>query len=756
MLILGGIIKMADDRLKIKERHPGSHYSRGGNGGLSGKAKAWIFGSLGVAAVATVGVTSLVNYVQDKNAEEAAHERRVRDEVNLFNQAQSAFYVENYSDALKLYDRAEDIFPENELDPSFRAQIMEIQARKAILDSAAAIEKAEEARIASLKAQYRDVDPRTGLTPYTIKFGENLWSSVDDYLTVQNLGEGSDSREVSEVWADVYDRLVAEGKNPNHLEVGDVIYFRATEDQRVQAQLNVEESLIEKMSDLLHQDEEEIRSLYNQGHEVLGNAREAMNQNALEDQLTDVTLSYESGNIDDAVSLLLTENILPEDYDVKVNESFSSARAFLTDLKTREDRHESLSELVESKSFETLYQRIQEIGADENLIEDVKGAAELQLERKEKASFKEFLMFIGQEEHDEALACLNECINLYGRRADLKMMTEKDQQALEVNQYLIDEVKGIVVDGLVSEAESLVVARNYEGALDKINSAGKYGANVDLLTQEFQTLINQFRQEDKDSAFVELGKEVSSLLEDEAFQEAKGLIGSSRETFSKSSLDSLEVIVNDIEKGVERRKRRESIINVRATTRAAFDEGDYTFALANLEKGRLLGGDFSELADSLESKFQGMYLDAMNREDYSRARLALLEAGRIVGEEKYQVQLDEVNALKEIDDRFDRGDGFVEVKARENESPWTLSKLWYEHATGTKLDVRFENDFLIPSEDATKLSNFIVRVLEMNNMEDESPYKALDVREEIRLPLFEEKVEESQEEFDERINRLGA
>ena len=221
-------------------------------------------------------------------------------------------------------------------------------------------------------------------------------------------------------------------------------------------------------------------------------------------------------------------------------------------------------------------------------------------------------------------------------------------------------------------------------------------------------------------------------------------------------MDSLEVIVNDIEKGVERRKRRESIINVRATTRAAFDEGDYTFALANLEKGRLLGGDFSELADSLESKFQGMYLDAMNREDYSRARLALLEAGRIVGEEKYQVQLDEVNALKEIDDRFDRGDGFVEVKARENESPWTLSKLWYEHATGTKLDVRFENDFLIPSEDATKLSNFIVRVLEMNNMEDESPYKALDVREEIRLPLFEEKVEESQEEFDERINRLGA
>ena len=37
----------------------------------------------------------------------------------------------------------------------------------------------------------------------------------------------------------------------------------------------------------------------------------------------------------------------------------------------------------------------------------------------------------------------------------------------------------------------------------------------------------------------------------------------------------------------------------------------------------------------------------------------------------------------------------------------------------------------------TKLSNFIVRVLEMNNMEDESPYKALDVREEIRLGLLE-------------------
>jgi len=213
------------------------------NKGSGGKAALIVMGGLTLFGLGWWGLDSALDHFKTRRAETAAHEARVQHELSLFNQSQDAFHKGNYSDALKLYDKAEGVFSESEIDPVFRAQVAEAEAKKVISDRIDAAERAEEEKIARLRSEFVPVEgDTTGLVEYKITPDENLWVAAEHTSYVHNLGDSVDKRSVYEIWGEAYDLLKSKGVNPDSLEVGDSVFFRTLHSSPVDLEEKVEES----------------------------------------------------------------------------------------------------------------------------------------------------------------------------------------------------------------------------------------------------------------------------------------------------------------------------------------------------------------------------------------------------------------------------------------------------------------------------------------------------------------------------------
>jgi hypothetical protein len=211
-----------------------------------------VLGTLALAGAVWVGGDfAWHKYTQHRDTKKA-HEQKLSDESSWYEDAKTQLSAGDYRIALKTYEKAQRVFPSDSpgdslRDPGFKGMILEGVAEMDSLDAIAAAEKAEQKRVEGLRAKFVPVEgDTTGLVEYKIREGQNLWSAADFYLMVRNLGEDSDSRSVSEVWGETYDSLLSKGLNPDSLEIGDAVNFRAPQDSSITSEKVLEEEVQEE------------------------------------------------------------------------------------------------------------------------------------------------------------------------------------------------------------------------------------------------------------------------------------------------------------------------------------------------------------------------------------------------------------------------------------------------------------------------------------------------------------------------------
>jgi len=207
---------------------------------------AKIFGGVALAAAIGLGYVAIDKRIETVRAEREQMALESK-ESGLFSNAEGLF-ENGYLDSAKAkYDSAQAVFPDTYKNEALGIEITDAlvarQTRQDSLTFLLNLEKLKEAREGEMRADFGPVDPRSGLMEYSLKGGENLWTAAEYFLSTQNL-DREDERRTSDPWSESYDLLVAEGRNPDSLGVSDPVYFKATEEQRIQAQLEQEELVL--------------------------------------------------------------------------------------------------------------------------------------------------------------------------------------------------------------------------------------------------------------------------------------------------------------------------------------------------------------------------------------------------------------------------------------------------------------------------------------------------------------------------------
>ena len=228
---------------------------------------------LTAAAAAIIGTVGIDNY-RDNAREKAAYEAQVVEKNRLFSDARFEFKYGDLDMADAKYDSAQAVFPditqEVALGEDIDRKLMTRKAKQDSLDFLAFLEARKLEREAEMRADFGPVNPRTGLMEYSIKPGENLWNAASYFLATQNL-DRTEERRTFDVWSPTYDMLVAEEIDPDSVETGMPVYFKATEEQRIEAQLIQENQVLTEVNEFLGGSEDIVGKDFIQLYEIVSN-----------------------------------------------------------------------------------------------------------------------------------------------------------------------------------------------------------------------------------------------------------------------------------------------------------------------------------------------------------------------------------------------------------------------------------------------------------------------------------------------------
>ncbi len=347
----------------------------------------------------------------------------------------------------------------------------------------------------------------------------------------------------------------------------------------------------------------------------------------------------------------------------------------------------------------------------------------------------------------------------------------KLEEGKEFGEYamLFQKANFGIVNDLVEEADTLYSAGNFEGALEKLKESTNFSSTVSQ--QALASEIFESYRENFDA-------EVNGLIETRDFEGASEvlanyeskfgtqdslklkLVDSKRESFRSDAAELIETrdfegaldtilsgeeVFGNVYSDVKNVAVDSLIADYRSNVKGLIADGNLESALETiLVSEKRTGPAYEDLKIKVSNEYAGIEEGYFNDSSKLFAGAKYVESLEELAKAEAVSEGDQYSGIKEtVQDKLNTlnryattEDGNLEVVSNEGEGIWDLAKTYMETKDNKKLKLEYEGHFTNKPQDLKDLVNYVVEILELNDMETANPYHTLEEGTVLRMPQY--------------------